>query len=171
MPQRKCSDLIDGLYTWSESTNIALKFSFLQTEGLFVPPVLSLSSRYSCNNELNHISDATEDHEHGQKTLCYGATYSFLSFCPFQNLFLSLILISICLCFSTCLFQPCLPKNMPHSKAFFSSFFSSSANPSDRHIFFNTHPKPPVHNCSIDLDLNSEPPFSLHPIAPIMQIF
>jgi hypothetical protein len=24
-----------------------------------------LSSKYSCSNELNHISDATEDHEHG----------------------------------------------------------------------------------------------------------
>jgi hypothetical protein len=114
MPQRKCSDLIDRLYTWSESTSIALELSFLQTKGLFVPPVLSLPSRYSCNNELNHISDAAEDHEHGQKkkTFCYGATYSFLSFCPSQNLFLSLILIPICFCLSTCLLQHRLPPNL-----------------------------------------------------------
>jgi hypothetical protein len=65
MPPRKCSDLSDKLYTWSESTSIALELSFLQTEGLIIPPVLSFSPRYSCSNELNHISDAAEDHEHG----------------------------------------------------------------------------------------------------------
>jgi hypothetical protein len=43
MPQRKCSYLIDRLYTWSESTSIALELSFLEIEGSIVPPVLSLS--------------------------------------------------------------------------------------------------------------------------------
>jgi hypothetical protein len=69
MPLRKCSDLIDRLYTWSESTSIALELSFLQTEGLIVPPIPSLYPRYSCSNELNHISDAAEDHEHGKNSL------------------------------------------------------------------------------------------------------
>ncbi len=60
-------------------------------KSLIVPPVLALSlslSSMSCSNELNHISDAVEDHEHGQK-LCYGAIYSFLSCCLFPNLSLS----------------------------------------------------------------------------------
>jgi hypothetical protein len=30
---------------------------------------LSLFPRHSCSNELNHISDASEDHEHGQNSL------------------------------------------------------------------------------------------------------
>ncbi len=30
---------------------------------------LSLSFRYSCSNELNHISDVAEDHEHGLNSL------------------------------------------------------------------------------------------------------
>jgi hypothetical protein len=51
------------------------------------------------------------------------------------------------------------------------SFSTLSPASPDRHILFNTHPKSPFHNCNTDLDLNLEPPFSLHSIAPIMQIF
>jgi hypothetical protein len=75
-------------------------------ESLIVPPVLihslslSLSPMSSCSNELNHISDVAEDHEHGQ-TLCYRAPYSFLSFCLSQNLSLTLALLAICFCSST----------------------------------------------------------------------
>ncbi len=66
--------------------------------------------------------------------------------------------------------RPFSPKKYQIQKpSSFLSRFTSSANPSpllssspDRHIFFNTLPKPPFHNCSTDLELNSEPPFSLH---------
>jgi hypothetical protein len=121
------------------------------------------------------------------KTLCYGATYSFLSFYPSQNLFMSLVLLPIYLRPSTCLIttlSALLTQTDPSAQnTKFKSLpllsrFTSFANPSPllfssphRHIFLNTLPKSPFHNCSTDLDLNSEPPFSLHPIAPIMQIF
>ncbi len=49
-------------------------WSFLQT--------LSLSPRYSCSNELNHTSDATEDHDHGYKLFATELLNLFLSFCP-----------------------------------------------------------------------------------------
>ncbi len=57
-------------------------WSFLQT--------LALSLRYSCSNELNHTSDAAEDHDHGYKLSATELLNLFLSFCPTQNLFLSL---------------------------------------------------------------------------------
>jgi hypothetical protein len=41
-------------------------FSSSQPEGLIIPPnPLSFSLRNSCSNELNHTSDAAEDHDHG----------------------------------------------------------------------------------------------------------
>jgi hypothetical protein len=68
--EEKCLDVIHGLYIQSESANIALEHNFLQkkTGGTDCPsnsPSLPLSMS-SCNNELDHTSDAAEDHHDGQ---------------------------------------------------------------------------------------------------------
>ncbi len=42
----------------------------------------SLSLRNSCSNELNHTSDAAEDHDHGYKLSATELLNLFLSFCP-----------------------------------------------------------------------------------------
>ncbi len=65
--------IIHGLYVQSESANTALEHKFLQKqEALIVPLILLLLSlsMSSCSNELDHPSDAAEDHSHGQD-FCY----------------------------------------------------------------------------------------------------
>jgi hypothetical protein len=72
--------LIIRLCTQSESTSIALELQFITTRGSDHSSKLFLSPRNSYSNELNHTSDAAEDHDHGYKLLATELLNLFLSF-------------------------------------------------------------------------------------------
>ncbi len=114
---------------------------------------LPSNSAYSCSNELKpHIRRSARSRT-WLKTLCYGATYSFLSFCPSQNLFLSPILLPICLCPPTCLITTLsvfFPQTDPSTQN--TEFKSSSPLPP----FTSSHYPP--NNLSIHLFLQNNLP-------------
>jgi hypothetical protein len=59
---------------WTSTPHNQRVWSFLKT--------LSVSPRNTCSNELNHTSDAAEDHDHGYQLLVTELLNLLLSFCP-----------------------------------------------------------------------------------------